>query len=241
MYKQKIKYTCNTQRAKDKMARFNITLPDSIAKQLDEDAGTQDKARSTLIAQYIEQHYVGKSEADIDAEISRLRTESANIVARVRNEHEKKVQKLIIDHDTELQQIRTDYEGQIEHINTDNAAATQQLENDVERLETILEKHKNDLQSSEERNAAAVEKLRQSEASKNTVVIGLQHEKELLEQKVAHLEALLQTERSVNTDLRRDKESIQKQLELVTLRLPAPKVSFWAKIFGGGSKKEEKT
>jgi predicted transcriptional regulator len=221
------------------MARFNITLPDSIAKQLDEDAGNQDKARSTLIAQYIEQHYVGKSEADIDAEISRLRAESANIVARVRNEHEKKVQKLIIDHENELQQIRTDYERQIEQINADNAAATQLLENDVERLETILEKHKNDLQSSEERNAASVEKLRQSEASKNTVVIGLQHEKELLEQRVEHLEALLQTERSVSSYLRRDKESIQKQLELVTLRLPAPKIGFWARIFGSGSKRVE--
>ena len=239
MYKQKIEYICNTQRTDDKMARFNITLPDSIAKQLDEDAGNQDKARSTLIAQYIEQHYVGKSEADIDAEISRLRTESANIVARVRNEHEKKVQKLIIDHETELQQIRTDYERQIEQINADNAAATQQLEIDVERLETILEKHKNDLQSSEEGNAASMEKLRQSEASKNTVVTGLQNEKELLEQKVEHLDTLLQTERSVNSDLRRDKESIQKQLELVTLRLPAPKVGFWASIFSSGSKKEE--
>jgi hypothetical protein len=33
-----------------------------------------------------------------------------------------------------------------------------------------------------------------------------------------------------------DKESIQKQLELVTLRLPAPKVGFWARLFGGGRK-----
>ena len=29
------------------------------------------------------------------------------------------------------------------------------------------------------------------------------------------------------------------QLELVTLRLPAPKVGFWARLFGGGRKKEE--
>jgi len=50
----------------------------------------QGMARSTLIAQYVEQHYEGKSEADIDAEIARLRTESADIVQRVRIEHEKK-------------------------------------------------------------------------------------------------------------------------------------------------------
>jgi hypothetical protein len=44
-------------------------------------------------------------------------------------------------------------------------ATTRQLEDDVERLETILETHKNDLKSPEERNATAVKKLRQSEAS----------------------------------------------------------------------------
>jgi hypothetical protein len=84
-----------------------------------------------------------------------------------------------------------------------------------------------------------VEKLRQSEASKNTVVTGLQHEKELLQEKLTTSETLLQNERSLTSELRRDKESIQKQLELVTLRLPAPKVGFWARLFGGGRKKEE--
>jgi predicted transcriptional regulator len=219
------------------MARFNITLPDSIAKKLDEDAESQDMARSTLIAQYIEQHYEGKSEADIDAEIARLRTESANIVERVRNEHEKKVQHLIATRETELQQVRSNYEKQIEQINADKAAATQQLEEDVEQLETILQKYKSDLTLCEERNASSVEKLRQSEASKNTIVTGLQHENELLQQKITTSETLLHTEKGLNADLRRDKESIQKQLELVTLRLPAPKVSFWARLFG--SRKRE--
>jgi len=42
-----------------------------------------------------------------------------------------------------------------------------------------------------------------------------------------------------NWELRRDKETIQKHLELVTLRWPAPKVGFWSRIFGGVEKKEE--
>jgi hypothetical protein len=61
-----------------------------------------------------------------------------------------------------------------------------------------------------------VEKLRQLEASKNSVVIGLQHKNKLL-QKVTNWETLLQTEKGLNSELRRDKESIQQQLELVTL------------------------
>jgi len=94
--------------------------------------------------------------------------------------------------------------------------------------------------SSEERNAAAVERLRQSEASKNTVVTGLQHENELLEQKASHLETLLRTERGFTSELRRDKETMQKQLELVTLRLPAPKVGFWTSMFGRGERRKNR-
>ena len=70
------------------------------------------------------------------------------------------------------------------------------------------------------------------------MVTGLQHENELL-QMVTNLERLLQTQKGLNSELRRDKGSIQKQLELVTLRLPAPKVGFWARLFGGARKKEE--
>jgi hypothetical protein len=221
------------------MARYNITIPDYIAKRLEEDADNQEMARSTLIAQYMEQHYEGKSEEDIDAEITRLRAESADIVQRVRLEHEKKVEHLVATHETELQQVRSDYETRIEQTNADHTAVAKQLEEDVERLEAILEKYKHDLKASEERNASAVQKLRDSEASKNTVVTGLQHENELLQQKIENLETLWQTEKGLNSDLRSDKESIQKQLELVTLRLPAPKVGFWARLFGGGKKKTE--
>jgi hypothetical protein len=138
-----------------------------------------------------------------------------------------------------LEQVRSSWEKQTEQINAENAATIKQLEDDVERLEAISEEYKNDLKSSERRNASAVEKLRQSEASKNTVVTGLQHENELLQQKVTSLETLLQTERGITSELRRDKETAQKQLELVTLRLPAPKVGFWARLFGSRRKKEE--
>jgi hypothetical protein len=90
--------------------------------------------------------------------------------------------------------------------------------------------------ASEERNTSAVERLRQSELSRNTGVTELQHEKELMEQEVAHLKHLQQTERGLSSEIRRDKEATQKQLELVTLRLPAPKVGFWTRLFGGGKK-----
>jgi hypothetical protein len=42
----------------------------------------------------------------------------------------------------------------------------------------------------------------------------------------------------LNNDLKADKEILQKQVELLTLRLPAPKVGFWRRLFG--SRKEQK-
>lgn len=130
-------------------------------------------------------------------------------------------------------------EKQVQQLSANNVTTTQQFEDELEKLKTITQKLNNDLKASEERNASAVEKLRQSEASKNTIVTGLQHENELLQQKVANLETLLHTERGLTSELRHDKDNLQKQLELVTLRLPAPKVGFWARLFGGGRKKEK--
>jgi hypothetical protein len=221
------------------MARFNITLPNLIAEKLDNDAARQKIARSTLIAQHIEQHYEGRSAADFEEEIRQVRAETANVVQRVRNEFDKRTQTLVAEHEAERQQIRTDCEKRIEEITADNAASAQQFENELEQLETVTRNLDRERKAAEQRNAAAVEKYRQLETSKNTVVAGLQHEVELLQQKIVNLETLLRTEREIVSELRHDKESIQQQLELVTLRLPAPQVSFWTRLFSG-SRREKK-
>jgi metal-responsive CopG/Arc/MetJ family transcriptional regulator len=213
----------------DIMARFSFSIPDEVAEMLDRDVENKSTSRSSLIAEFIERHYKRETQ----------RKEDIDVVQRVRSEWEKKVQHLIAEHDAEVLQIRTEYEKQLEQINADNAANTQQLENDVERLEKLTEKLENDLKASEERNASAVEKLRQSESSKNVVVNGLQHEVELLKKDNAKLESELQTEKILSNERKADKENLQKQLELVTLRLPPPKVGFWTRLFGGGEKKEE--
>jgi FtsZ-binding cell division protein ZapB len=75
--------------------------------------------------------------------------------------------------------------------------------------------------------------------SKEVVATGLQHEIELLQQKNASLESTLHTERGHLSELRQDKEPLQKQLELLTLRLPAPKVGFWTRLFGGLKREKE--
>jgi peptidoglycan hydrolase CwlO-like protein len=67
--------------------------------------------------------------------------------------------------------------------------------------------------------------------TQDIVITGLQNELETLRTHVKTLEEKLAIYTGLNNDLKADKENLQKQLELVTLRLPAPKASFWARLF----------
>ena len=140
------------------MVRLTFSIPDEVAETLKHDAESKVKSISSLITEYIEQHYKGEAQ----------HKENVDVVQLVKGEHEKRVQHLVAEHDAEVQQIRTEYEKQLAQINADNVASTQQLEDDVERLEKITEKLESDFKASEERKASAVDKLRQSEPSKST-------------------------------------------------------------------------
>ncbi len=124
------------------MVRFTITLPETIASKLAADEERRKTPRSTLIAEYLRQHYAY-------------------------------VEKPVVDRDAEIR--------------------------------------------------ALSEQLQREKDSKDVVATGMHHEIELLQQKVASLEGALHTERGHLSELRQDKDQLQKQLELVTLRLPVPK------------------
>ncbi len=68
--------------------------------------------------------------------------------------------------------------------------------------------------------------------AQDIVITGLQNELETVRTQVKTLEEKLAIYIGLNNDLKADKETLQKQLELVTLRLPAPRVGFWARLFG---------
>jgi predicted nuclease with TOPRIM domain len=68
--------------------------------------------------------------------------------------------------------------------------------------------------------------------AQDIVITGLQNELETVRTQVKTLEEKLVIYTGLNSDLKADKEALQKQLELVTLRLPAPRVGFWARLFG---------
>jgi septal ring factor EnvC (AmiA/AmiB activator) len=85
-----------------------------------------------------------------------------------------------------------------------------------------------------DKDAALTELQRQVEEHTNqdAAIIGLQNEVETLRTQVKATEEKLVIYTGLNNDLKNDKESLQKQLELVTLRLPPPRVGFWARLFG---------
>lgn len=108
----------------------------------------------------------------------------------------------------------------------------------VHLLEASLKEVEDALIDAQARNRSLMEKLHEVQASKDVTTTGLQHEIELLRQQVASFESTLQTERGHLSELRQDKETLQKQFELVTLRLPAPRIGFWSRIFGKKEAKE---
>jgi predicted nucleic acid-binding Zn-ribbon protein len=63
-------------------------------------------------------------------------------------------------------------------------------------------------------------------------VSGLQKELDTARTQIKTLEDKIAIFTGLNNDLKADKENLQKQLELVTLRLPPPRVGFWARLFG---------
>jgi len=112
--------------------------------------------------------------------------------------------------------------GSLQSDRTQMQDRLQQMQGTVEQvhlLETSLKETEDMLTDAQARNQSL-------QASKDVITTGLQLEIELLRQQVASLESTLHTERGYLSELRHDKETLQKQLELVTLRLPAPRVGF---------------
>jgi hypothetical protein len=62
------------------------------------------------------------------------------------------------------------------------------------------------------------------------VITGLQNELNTARTQIKTQEDKLAIYTGLNNDLKADKENLLKQLELMALRLPAPMVSFWARL-----------
>ena len=122
-----------------------------------------------------------------------------------------------------------------------------ELEKQIKDLKTEAQEHRRraaaQLQQTE---ASAAAKLQQVEAqaaakaaSQDAIIIGLQNELEFTKTQMTNLEEKLAIYIGLNNDLKADKGILQKQVELLTLRLPAPKVGFWVRVVGGQKKEKQ--
>lgn len=108
------------------------------------------------------------------------------------------------------------------------------LEAAVKDVNESLDVTQNQLSEVEERNRSLIAELERERSSRTIVEKGLQHQIELLQQKVDDYETLLQEHKEHVHELKDDKVTLQKQVELLTLRLPEAKIKrrgFWERLF----------
>lgn len=209
---------------------YSITLPAFVATKLQEEAEREKTKRSTLIAHHLEQYYNTVPTAQYEFKIQEL---------------EKQVQ----EYEGIIQDLQTEAAEQITRVQKE-ASETAALE--VQQLKRTLNQQasqstarmqevKNEMQLVQAENAAKILEIEkeaaQNAASQDLVIKGLQNELGRAEIEVKNLSDKVTENAGTINELKTDKEYFKKQVELLTLRLPAPKVGFWARLFGS-SKRE---
>jgi hypothetical protein len=121
-----------------------------------------------------------------------------------------------------------------------------ELEKQVRELKIEAQEHSRraaaQLQQAEASAAAKLHQVKAEAAAKGAsqdiMIKGLQNELEFTKTQMKSLDEKLAIYIGLNNDLKADKEILLKQVELLTLRLPAPRSGFWVRLLG--SKKEQK-
>lgn len=171
---------------------------------------------TSLITRYIGQRVNNKSTADSERELAALNRKCTTLEQQRRQEQERAA-KNAASQEATIKGLR------------DELATTKKRMTDLEQELTA----KNERVQQLEHHVQSLEAQATQEAgSRETVTVGLQHELELAQKDVRNLNEQLVVHKGQIQSMERDKEHLQKQLELVTLRLPAPKEGFWARTFG---------
>lgn len=173
---------------------------------------------TSIITRYIGQRVNTKSTGDFEKELAALKRNNTVLEQRRRQEQERTA-KNAASQEATIKRLR------------DELAITKKRMNDLEQELATKDERVQQL----EQRAQSLEAQAVLEAgSRETVTVGLQHELELAQKDVRNLNEQLVMHKGLIQSMESDKEHLQKQLELVTLRLPAPKEGFWTRVFGRG-------
>ncbi len=218
------------------MARFNITLPDALKDLLKTEAEQLNVKPSSLIAQSLKEHYQGTSKAAYEEELQVLQQQNAKLRQKV-DQFKDDTAENAAAHDIVVRELQAEFETakiltkRLEQDTAEKDEKIRQLEQDLAATSSTIQEQEQGLQE-------LLKQVEQERASKATVKTGLQHELELTQNNLKKAEEHVVELKGQIQDLKDDKHSLQKQLELVTLRLPAPKEGFWARVFGRKKKEE---
>jgi len=238
------------------MARYTITLPDEIKVKLKAEAEKNNTSSSTLIAEYIEQHFSAVPSEEYEAQIQQLMKDYEARIHELNEQHTTQIAQ-VQQVRAEVQRVQDKAAADMQQANAEAAQNAAVQAQTISSLQNELETSKSHTKSLEKQltdNVVTIKHLEQEAqealtqshvseaaatkeaASHQVVVQGLQNEREKKNLEIKMLEDKLVTSVGIINDLKADKENLQKQLELVTLRLPPPRVGFWARLFGGGKK-----
>lgn len=169
-----------------------------------------------IISRYIEQYISNTLTADPEKELAALTRKNTALEQQRRYEQERAT-KDAASQEAAIKKLR------------DELASAKKRTSDLEQELAAKNKHVEQL---EVRVQGLEAEAAQETGSRATVTLGLQHRIELAEKDVSNLTDQLVMHKGQIQSLEKDKENLQKQLELVTLRLPAPKEGFWTRVFG---------
>lgn len=193
-----------------KITHYTITLPAHITAKLQAEHEESKTPRSTLIAQHLEEYYNTAPTAQYEEQIQQLS-----------KEYEAKIQ----EHEATIQELKTTLKEQSRH----HTAEVHEIRAEVQHAQN-----------------KATAKIQQAEAeaankatSQEVIIKGLQGELELARKEIKMLSEKVASDASTINMLKDDKDFFKRQLELVTLRLPAARQGFWSRAFGGSKKEKE--
>jgi chromosome segregation ATPase len=204
---------------------YSITLPAFVADKLQEEAENTKTKRSTLIAQHLEQHYNAVPTAQYETKIQELEQQVRENAVKMQEVKERAEAAAVNKASLEIHELKKALEQQTAL----NEGKMQELKTEMQQLQTD--------------NAAQVQKMQeeatQNAASQDAVIKGLQNELERAKTEAKYLTEKVSNDAGTINKLEADKEYFKKQLELVTLRLPAPRRSWWRNPFKRKSVEEQ--
>jgi|GEM_PF-3180972 len=203
---------------------YSITLPAFVATKLQEEAESTKTKRSTLIAAHLEQHYNAVPTAQYEAKIHELEEQVRENAVKMQEVKQRAEEYAANKASLEIQELKTAFEQQT----AQNVAKMQELTAEMQQLNDDNVSHVQKMQEEAAQNAA----------SQDVVIKGMQNELERAKTEAKNLSDKVADNAGTINKLEADKEYFKKQLELVTLRLPAPRVGLLARLFGRKQKVE---